>query len=125
MRNEITGGMSEQEVREMLLKRGVRAFMAIAGSLPQKCENGVNYPEFTLNHNWYGGAYPTTEAELWGDDRMGEVIGVHIQASMNWCFMCSWEFRQTVNHDTLSIHFPHNSVYPCDLCGVMFDDIPF
>lgn len=51
MKKEITGGMSEQEVRVMLRKRGVLAFQALAGMIPQKTDLIDNLPTFRVVFN--------------------------------------------------------------------------
>lgn len=126
MRNMITGGMSEQEARKMLLERGIFAFKCLAGSLPQKTDLIDNLPTFSVQLNGMG---------EYRYDRNGKktpyrMARLTLKCDEPLCRYCAdyLELFFQPNRAMWQIAFvPHWNYETCCLCGGVCDDdeIPF
>lgn len=126
MRNMVTGGMSEQEARRMLLERGIFAFKCLAGSLPQKeCDlSKFSDIELIFDGDWYEGIY---EDEYWFADKWGEVRGIRIKLHENICYDCHGALRKAFQQISETLYFYQVvEIGCCAVCGKWEDDaIPF
>jgi len=127
MKNAITGGMSEQDARAMLLKRGIVAFQAIAGSLPQKNSEIAKFDD--LPPFWFDSAYHDCFARLENasHDYIGALHGINIRFDVMICWECAHALRDYFNLLSPTIRlFAHTHEGYCGLCGKWeHDDIPF
>lgn len=127
MKNAITGGMSEQETREMLLKRGILAFQAIAGFIPQKTDLIDNLPTFSVVFN--------TMQEYWYDRKTGErhpykMARLTLKCDEQMCKYCAdyLELFFQPNRAMWQVtFFSHWQGETCCICGGICEDdeIPF
>lgn len=128
MRKEISGGMTEQDARSMLKKRGILAFQTLAGNLPQKEPEIANFddlPTFSVMHQyWY----------YWGkgSDYRGTHYCIWLKCDEPLCAGCAdkieiwiephkrlWEQRWV----QIKSHWDDEK---CCVCGgICRDDIPF
>lgn len=127
MNKAITGGMSEQEAREMLLKRGISALMALAGSLPQKEPDFSKFddlPTFSVYHNnqFWNKNYPCIlySYSLW--------LKCDEPLCCDCCDMLELFTQPTMSGYLRTVHFMawYDDKSVCVCCDkVCRDDIPF
>lgn len=127
MKNMITGGMSEDEARSMLLKRGIQAFKTVAGSLPQKepeISKFGDLPMFRAFHN----------SQVWDEDYefVQYSYSVWLQCEEPMCEICC-DMLEIAIQPVIATNFRYVRIVAwyddkslCACCGeVCRDDIPF
>lgn len=126
MSKAIARGMSEQEARAMLRKRGILAFQAMAGMIPQKTDLIDNLPTFTALWNY--------QSEYWhrswhGDTRGLKISRLSLKCDEPMCFDCAdaLELYIQPKREVIQIEFvPHWDNETCVFCGnECRDGIPF
>lgn len=126
-KNEKIGGMGEAEVRDMLLKRGFKAFRDMAGYLPRKTDKVGNLPTFTIDTVHVHNVRWVSRGMEWWIEETNVFHQLHMSCEEPMCIYCaeslSHFFKDMINFNASLVDGDL-----CCFCGKNcgdFDDIPF
>lgn len=124
MKKYITGGLSEQEARELLFSRGVKAFMALGG---QNAQKGVNFED--LPALLHAGAVVINAWDYENHCVAYQVTELQLKTSETSCFYCVKLLNDYIKSEfgeTIQIYQRWTLGGNCCFCGeLQTDDIPF
>ena len=123
MKKIITGGLSDEEARAILRKRGISALMRFAGMIPQKADKFDDMVWRVIRNEKFNALRANYVEKKF--DRFGEYHETYLDNGEDLCFDCAWLLREYFG---FQIYFQYVQDYDmiCECCGGRCDEgIPF